>query len=151
MNKITEVLNILKELELKIAELYSSCSGHFPKLKEFWSELEREEKKHAKYIQNMLEVYLQNPADFIEARPFNIIAVKTVIKGVEENIVNIENNKIDQLRALNIALDIEKSLLEAKFMEYLKTDDARYNNYMKGIAGETFQHRKKIESKILQL
>ncbi len=60
----------------------------------------------------------------------------------------VRQGNISEKRILAIALDIERSLLERKYSELVKTDDIEYQTISKSIDTETQIHRDRIEKKL---
>ena len=151
---LEHILSLLKEMEkceLTIARLYQTCADMWEEDKEFWLSLERQEQKHAKNINKMVELISEKDEQFECYRPFNPIAMKTIISGIEDNINSIKDGKFSREKALFIALDIEKSLIESKYGEIVKSENVEYQNLVGGIINETEGHKKLIQNKITKI
>lgn len=148
LEKVLNLFQILKDLELEISLLYQEAADRWSDEKDFWSSLVLEENKHAKNLMDMAELLRKSPEKFAVGRLINPIAVKTVIRGIDENINRIKNGKLNFEKMLHISLDIENSLLENKYGEIVESKDVEYGNLVKEIVEDTERHKHKIRSKI---
>jgi len=148
IESILEVMDALKTNELLIGELYKQCSKQWPEDKEFWISTEQEEYSHAQYINNMKKLLITNPADYKIGYSFNKIAAETTRKWIKDITEKVKNGEIRKIKMLNIAKDLEQSLLESKFHELLSSSNVEYNTLANKITAETRQHLEKIKDKI---
>lgn len=148
LKDIIKLLQVLARLELKIAELYTTCAERWETKKDFWNTLGDEEKRHSGYVKKMAIVVEKYPQKFESGHKFPTVAVETVIKGIDEYIRRIKDGSLDFKKILNISLNIEDSLLEKKFYNVVKTENIKYNEFIGRIREETQDHRKKIKEEI---
>ncbi len=147
LREAEEILNLFYKCETKMSLLYRKCGQVFPAEKEFWEWLSKEEELHAYYIQEMIELLRDSPGEYKRGRPFNRKALITVIRGVEYNIEHLSSGKKGMLQMLSIALDIENSLIESKFREFILSENDDYKKLSEKIAGDTSFHKRKIAYK----
>ncbi len=148
LRDIVGLLDVLSELELKVSQFYNACAESYSEEEEFWESLVSCEKLHSCYISRISGFIKEKPEQFEVGRRFNSVAAKTVIKGVDSDIEKVKNNLIDIKKALNIARDIEMSLLEQKFFEIVKSENNEFLNLLDKIVSDTREHKVKIEKKI---
>ncbi len=84
-------------------------------------------------------------------RPSNEVAIRTFIKGINATKDKIINGEIDEKKALYLTRDMEKSVLEAKYKDFLITDNLEYNTYISAIVKETEDHNATINKKITEM
>lgn len=145
---ILELLGIMVKAELIIAKFYRTCAQLWEKDKEFWLGLEGDENLHAGNIRKMAKIVFEKFDLFESYRPFNPVAMKTMITGIENNIQRLKKEEISVGNVLFIARDIEHSLIECKYNELVKTNDIEYQTLVKKIVSQTLAHNNKIEEKI---
>jgi hypothetical protein len=156
MTRLADVKSVLKLLEsmaqteLCIGEFYHACSQADPANSEFWLELKLQEMNHAENIRKMIEIVSRKPGHFEQGRPFNISAVETFRKGVASNREKVQSGEIQKEKLLFLAGDIERSLLEQRFHEVLRTADIEYQTLVRELVEETKDHRKQVETKIAE-
>jgi len=117
--QIEELIHLLQQYELSIAVLYETFSSILPSTKNAWVTFAKEERLHAKWI-NTLHAHLKNERISFEQTKFTVQSVKTAIDYVEDQIDQAIKAKPDINKAVNIAINIEKSLLESAFFRVFK-------------------------------
>lgn len=135
------VLSDMVELELALAELYEACNAAYPGDGDFWLAIKRQEEGHAEGIRRIAALVAEQPGAFEAGRPFNSIAINNIRKAVAEHAGRIRRNEVPRERALVIARDIENSVLEAKYDEFVKTRNVEYMTVIDRLSKETFAHR----------
>ncbi|MFA5857475.1 MAG: hypothetical protein WC955_00250 [Elusimicrobiota bacterium] len=148
IQSLLEVMNKMKEAEMKVGELYLLCANKWKEDKHFWIDIAGTEAKHAEYLQQMMDMIITNPNKFSYNRPFNITAVETMIKFVKKNIERLNKDEITKDNMLFIARDFENSVIEQKYVEIIDTLDLKYKELMNRIVEETFEHRKMLIDRI---
>ena len=148
---ILDVLSYLEKTENAIAEFYRTCSETWVNEREFWSSIEEEERKHAENIQKMSEIISKKPERFEKGRPFNIMAVQTVINGIQNNILKVKNGQLPRNNALFVARDNEQSFMEFRYNEIVKTEDVEYMTLVKEIVQDTGTHKSRIDTEIKKI
>ncbi|MGM0441366.1 MAG: hypothetical protein ACQEQC_02990 [Elusimicrobiota bacterium] len=147
LEKVLGLLENLRELELKVAQFYNTAAEKWDDESNYWNTLAAEEEKHAASLRRMGEIIQKNPNKFDAGRVFNPVAVKTVIRGIDENIERLKKDKIDLKKMIFIALDIENSLLENKYREIVNSNNLEFTNLVKEITEDTQRHRNKLNIK----
>ena len=148
------LLGLLKEMakcEMTIAEFYHTCADIWGEDKEFWLNLEQQEKNHAQNINKMAELISEKHEHFEFHRPFNPIAMKTIISGIEDNINLLKDRRFSKENILFIALNIEQSLIEARYSEIVKTKDLEYRKLVEEVVNQTAEHKGLIENAIAKI
>ncbi len=119
--EIDEFLQLLQKYELSIAALYESFASALPQFQDAWMAFVKEERIHAKWI-GQLQAHLKNENVSFDQKTYTLQATKIAINYLEKLVEQAKKDKPDLLQALNIAIDIEKSLLESAFLKVFKLD-----------------------------
>ena len=117
--QIDELIQLLQKYELSIAVLYETFASILPLSEKAWIAYAKEERLHAKWI-NELHTQLKKENISFEQTKFTAQSTKTAIGYVENQIDRVIKGKPDLIQALNIAINIEKSLLESAFLRVFK-------------------------------
>ncbi len=149
--KLRDTLSVLVDLELTIGEFYKTCAGKWPEDEPFWADVYKQEHQHAKYIEKMSNMISTSPDKFMLGRNFNPVAINTIISGIRKNIELVKTNALPKIKTLYIASDIEKSALESKIDEIVKTDDLGFLELAREIVLQTEKHREQFNNRIATL
>lgn len=148
IEKITKVLEAMVQYELALSDFYNKCGDIWIEEQVFWLNLAQSEVRHAKNIQQMREIITKKQEKFEVGRPFNLIALNTVIRGVQDTLTGLTSGEFSHEKMLYLAKDFEQSILESHYAEIVKTADLDYQNLMKSILSQTQEHKKNIQEKI---
>ena len=148
MQSVVDTLLLVEQAEKRVGEFYRACAEAWPQDVEFWLGLAEEEDRHAGCIPRMLEILSARPQLFQPGRPFNAAVLKTFISGVEGNIAELRRGSGQEARALYIAQDIEGALIEQKFAEIVRTDDADFRASVNAIVADTLAHKGRLAARI---
>lgn len=151
MQNIAQVFSHLEIMETTVSGLYEMAARQWPADAALWDDMSKEEIKHAEYIKLLAAIVAKNPDNFVIGRPINITSINSSVTWINKNIADIKNGSLDKNKMHFLARDIEQSILEAKYAEFLKTDNQEYNKLIKLVFEETISHRKKIDDKISSL
>lgn len=148
LKDLIDVMKMMAEIERLIAELYRASAEAWVEDREFWLETVAEEEKHANNIERMIEIIAARPERFELGRLFNQTAIKTIKTGLEGNIERVKKGEIAREKMLNLARDIEASLIEKSYGEIVRTKDVEYQNLVNEITTDTRSHKNAIEQRI---
>lgn len=137
---ILSVLEKMKEHELAMAEYYQACSQAWSGEKAFWTEMERAEMRHAHHLEKMMGFILKKPERFGWGRPLKPAAIQTATSGLRLNIQKLRSGEIPMYKAVYIARDFEKSIIESKYGEIIKTDDIEFRSLINEMVSDTRSH-----------
>lgn len=151
MQNTLSVLTNLEQLEKTVARLYEFAAQQWPSDADLWNSMAGDEIKHAEYIKTLAAMLAKDPDNFTINRPINIVAINTSLSWIDKNIADIKNGTFNIGKMLFLARDIEQSILESKYSEFLKTNDIEYNELVKLIIRETVGHKKMIDDRISNL
>jgi hypothetical protein len=91
------------------------------------------------------------PRLFETGRPFSLSAIRTVIDGIKGNRLKVERGEVSRKQVLFLSLDIEKSILESKYQDILKTTDHEYLQMIREITLQTNSHHRQIAHRVERL
>ena len=147
-NEIIEVFNILANIELSFAELYEACGKFWDTDAKLWLSIAQDERNHVECINKMSQIIAQSPEQFTQEKPFKPIALQTLEHTARTVIKKVNSAKIAREEILNIALDIEKSIIEAQYNDILKTEHSGYRLLAEKLVTESYEHKDMIQQRI---
>lgn len=151
LQNLLDVMKMMAATEKLIADFYRACAEIWEEDREFWMPIVQDEEKHALNIDRMAQIIALKPERFEICRPFNQLAIKTIMTGIEGNLKNLKEGRIDRNRLIIVARDIEASVMEKYYGEIVRTNDVEYMNLVKEVTSETSNHKKKIEQRLQSL
>jgi hypothetical protein len=141
---------LLKAAEQRIGELYSliglSVAVTHPELFDLFSELAEEEKMHEKQIELMHGIFLQSKDAFVENEQAEGLIAKFV-----ENVDTVKkyfNQKHFELKPadlIDLALDLERGLVEQHRTFFLKVIDPQIKNLFESLNLVDKAHIRKLD------
>lgn len=146
--EIVNILDLIAQLEMSVSEMYSECARKYPLNESFWKGLADAEVHHVNVIKTISGLYTQGPADFQVARPFTPAGVNAALAWVRDNTARLKSGYVPEEKMYFIARDIEASLLESKFMDFLKSQIPEFNDLVRTITEETENHKKALIQRI---
>lgn len=147
LKNVLQVMSDMADLELALAALYQACSDAFPEDGDFWLAIKRQEEEHADSVRQMAALVSETPQDFEIGRAFNSIAIRTIKARIADCTAQIRNRQIPRDKALVIARDIENSVLEANYGEFVKTGNLRFKAFVDILANDTSAHKNLLVQK----
>lgn len=130
------------EHEKTLSKLYKSYSILFPS-EEVWSKLEKEEKKHAAWIQQII-TKICNDTIYFREDPECCEQIKTSLKKMDQEISKANNNEIDLIHAFKVAIEIEESMVEREFFKSMDSDAPFVEDILSKIVADTEKHREAL-------
>ena len=138
------VLSLLIEHEEEIGKLYAVYADKFQEYNQFWSELSKEEERHANWIKDLVKM-IEAGKVFFDQKRFNIEAIRSSLTELKINIINNKHGDISLINALSAAYYYEMALIERKFFEVFETDSAELKHTLINLSEETIKHQAKIK------
>lgn len=145
---MVEVFNLLASIELALAKLYEACGKFWETDQEFWLSIARDKRGHAEYINQMSQIIAQSPDQFTLEKPFKPIFLQTAGQTAKIVIQKINNGQITKEEILNIAFDIEKSIIKAKYNDILKSQNSVYRDLADKLVTESITHQDMIQHRM---
>ncbi len=148
---VLNVLNAMADAEVALRDLYKACAEKYPHNGDFWNEISEAEDKHSLNMIKMTGVVSLKHEEFILGRHTHEVAIRTFIKGINSTKNRVISGELDQKKSLYLIKDIEKSILESKYEDFLTTNDIEYNTLVSAIVAETKEHNEMIDKKIAEI
>ncbi|MFZ2053116.1 MAG: hypothetical protein WAU81_02855 [Candidatus Aminicenantales bacterium] len=145
-----QILDFLRDIELVVAELYRRFSHSFAQDRVIWEDLSQDEESHASMVTELKRTLLKNGSPF-EVGKINLAALKTYRQGIENHLDRLQRGELGRQNALFIARDFEKTLVEHRFYESIRSDNPEYRAIQAKIQKETELHLQKLENYIRTL
>jgi len=146
--KVEELMGAMALLEQEMAVFYESCAEILGEDEALWRDLAAAERLHAQFLQEMKALLKSDPSHFQVGRPMNPVAVRTVIQGVRDNLKKLKNRELTQKKALFLARDLERSILESQYAAIVKTNHPEYQKALHKILTDTRSHQESLEQQI---
>lgn len=138
-----ELLEVLKQHELAIAELYEVYAEVLPEFRDFWIDLSTEERQHAEWIDELYAEIRNNDEDFVVER-FSIPTIKHSTEFINQQAINAHDSDFILINALSTALQIERGLIEKRYFEVFEGDSANTQKILKLLDDCTRSHYEKL-------
>jgi hypothetical protein len=148
--KAGELLDTLRQIELMVAELYKRFARSFVQDRVFWEDLSQDEENHAVMVTELKNMLLKNGSPF-ELGRLSLIALSTYRQGVEGQLSRLGRGELRRQNAFFIARDFEKTLIERRFYESIRSENPEYRAIQEKIRLETQSHLQKLENYIKTL
>lgn len=145
--KITLLLDLLKDIESALGDFYGRCAFFFPEDKHLWEELKSEEIKHAGQVEELTTIFTEKKEEFLLGE-FNPVALKTYLEGIEDQRDRLEKGELTRDNALFIARDCEDTLVEKKFLRAVESDEPEFIRLTEQIEQEEKEHLEKLDDYI---
>lgn len=142
------VMEAMIKYELEMAEFYNRCAEAFKVDEKLWQGLALIENVHADNIKQLIRLVREKTEHFEAGRPFNIAALNTAVAWIKENTRRVAQREIRREGVLILARDFEKSIIEARYGEIVKTNDLEYQSLMQKIVSDTQEHHNIIQKAI---
>jgi hypothetical protein len=148
--KAGRILDMLRQVELVLAELYRRFSRSFVQDRVFWEDLSRDEESHAAIAEELKTALLKNGFPF-ELGKASLVALNAHRQGVESQLNRLEKGEIQRQNAFYIARDFERTLIERSFYDLIRSEKPGYKELQARIRRETEIHLQKLENTIKTL
>jgi hypothetical protein len=91
---------------------------------------------------------LESGNTLLNERKFNSVAVRTIIDYIERITAEVVSSEITPIRALSMAVDSERSLLERDFFEVFESDTIDMKSGFRELRAHEEKHREFIEERL---
>jgi len=142
--KQSKVVEMMATYEEAIGQLYDRYGEKFHKFRDFWLQLSAEEAEHAKCLR-LLNQKVQEGIVHIKPNRFNESAIKTSLSYVKRLSLEVEDASTNLLKAISLAVYIEKTLLENKGFEVFEKDCPEMKQTLLLLAEATKEHLDRVE------
>ncbi len=146
---ILELLKEMAKFETRVAELYSLSAATWKENGQFWLGIWRDEIRHSRYVEQMMDMVRKEPQMFESSRSFDTGMLATVIKEIEGKTIMIRNGEATEDQILFAAQSVEQGYLESSFSDIVVTNNEEFRRLMDEISTDTRQHKDKIIEQII--
>jgi len=142
-NAARQAIEGLVRIEETLSEIYHLLADRFPAHRELWSRMAREETTHAKWIRDLSRRVEDGSVSLDEDR-FRIEGIQLFIEYAEEKFKEAKAERLPFLHALDMALDLESSLLERKLYQVFKADSESMEQALEDMEYQIREHTERI-------
>ena len=147
--EIYQLINGCLVMEYAVASIYSSFMQLFPQEKDFWEDLYKDERNHSSFLMEAAE-----SGKFDEIQPdklgFSMPQLDRTRKFIENIINSIKSNPVSLEDALNMALKIEETFVEAFTNELIACLSPSDSNTFLQMLMEEKTHIAKIKNMMIE-
>lgn len=150
--ELQDIMDMLKEMakfETGIAKLYALCAATWKEDGQFWLGIWRDEIRHSRHIEQIMDIVRKEPQTFEAGRQFNTSTIAAVNREIEDKISMIQNGEITEDQLLFTAQSLEQGYLESNFIDIVMVGNAEFKILMQEICTDTQQHKDKIIQQII--
>lgn len=140
----SKIIVLLTRQELLLAELYRFYANLYPDLRDFWSELSREQLEHATWVEYCYKKAEEGAVNF-EEKNIKTYTVESFVKYLEENIAKVKEKAPSPQGAFSLALGIENSLLIKRVFDHFQSGDHEFTTLLGSLRGKKKEHLKRLE------
>jgi len=137
------IMCLLADHEHAMARLYRAYARRFPERQDFWSRLADEEDQHAKWLQRLL-IRVEEGLGCVRPERFDRSAVDDSMQQIARMINEAAKPEFSMAEALQAAMTLEQTLLEAKYFEVFEGTAAEVVQVQYCLADALIDHRKLI-------
>lgn len=138
-NEPVDIIDLLAYQEYKIAVLYNLFGATIPEYSDLWAELAFEEIEHQRLIR-AFKPYIKEGRVYFNAMISKLEFVEAHINSIENMIKRYEKKSADINEALNVALNIENSMLDQDLFNYFSGDGDVFKAGLQTLSKDTFRH-----------
>lgn len=148
MDEVIRTVDALVQVEKTVGEFYGSCSEVFAQDSDFWLGLARDEFLHADVLAKLHERIIREPHRFRRGELFPITTLRAFVSQVHSEHEKLIAGTLTMYDALVAAYQIERTIIEQKYLEAIRTEKPEYLEALDILAEETAAHRDRIKMKL---
>ena len=145
LESVKNVLVLLAQLEALVGDYYLACAERWEEGRETWGSINKDEIKHAEYINRIVSKIDENPDDFAVGKKFMEISIEVAafaaLEKIRVNIDKVKTRELSRKEALDFSYNIEKAVLEHIVGDIVETRDAKCNDMINEILSDTERHK----------
>lgn len=140
-----EIIKLMIRQETLLAKLYMLFAQQFPKHREVWNELAKDEKNHANWLKQLYDAGEKGIVLFDDGK-VKTPALKNYIAYLEQLIAMAEKKELTIDKAVAYTMDFEKSLIEKNVFTHFDSTSEKARNILNRLNSETKGHIEKIQA-----
>ena len=148
LTRTLQTLTALAEFELALAGMYRACSEQWAQDRPLFDGLEQAEVDHAECMRRISGLLAACPERYSTGRPLTAAAARCQVDYVVARTAEFRSGAVAQRTALLAMREIERSILETRFFEIVKTDDPEYHELAGRLRRETQEHVSMLEQRL---
>ena len=144
------IIDNLVLCEEAISRLYAIYAASIPEMEEFWQDLSKKEEIHANVLRS-LHKQLTNGNIFRDIGRFEKASTDSFLQRVNDAISFSRENPVTKKTAIETALGIESSVLDAHFYDIVRSDASEYRIIAERLSTDTHEHLTTVQNKLLEI
>ena len=148
-NTGTGAIEGLVRIEETLCKIYRLFAERFPADRELWSRMAQEEMTHAKWVRD-LSRHLEDGSVFLGKDRVAEEGIQVFLAYAEDRFKEAQAERLPFRHALDMALDLESSLLERKLYQVFKTDSEAMEQTLKDMELKIHEHAERIGKALAQ-
>jgi len=142
-NTANQAIEGLVSIEETLSKIYHLFAERFPGHRELWSRMAREETTHAKWVCD-LSGRLEDGSLSLDEDRFRVEGIQLFLEYAEDKFKEAKAEKLPFLHALDMALDLESSLLERKLYQVFKAHSESMERALEDMERRIREHTERI-------
>lgn len=147
--QLFDELYLLQNCELALGAFYQELITAFPGERFFWEEAVSDEVNHARWIGQLIAIISTN-IDKFSLGQYRVELLRTYIEGLYLEIAKIKAGKMSRQEILALVQNYERSKVEQRPFEAVKSTHPDYLNLVEGSAKQLEEHSTRILAYVKQ-
>lgn len=143
------VLELLKQHELVIKQLYDFFAEYFPQKKEFWLKIANEEQRHADFLKT-LETNEAHVSWFTNSSHLSLAAIQSSIDFVIQERERMKVSGTTLLKAYAFSKGLEDALIEKQFSKLTVNVPPEIAHVVAVLVADTQRHAQEMTIALLE-
>jgi rubrerythrin len=139
----------LASIEETLSKIYRLFAERFPADRELWSRMAQEETTHAKWVRD-LSSHLEDGSVSLDEDRVAEEGIQVFLGYAEDRLKEAQAERLPFRHALDMALDLESSLLERNLYQVFKTDSESMAQALKDMELKIHEHTERIREALAQ-
>lgn len=140
-----KIIELMIRQEFLLAKLYTLFAEQFPTHGEVWSDLVKEEKKHAIWLKQLYDAGEKGIILFDEGK-IKTYTMNAYIEHLERVIARAENQELTTVQAISFTLDFECALIEKNVFTHFDSTSEKARSVLKRLIMDTENHIKIVQA-----
>lgn len=149
-DRLRQVVEALAAHEYAVGELYASYGQAFRREAELWNRLAAEERSHGDAIRSLGADDAQL-ATFADTTRFDLRQLVTDTRALKELAEAARYSKPSLREALQVAVELERSVAEARAFQVVASDDPGVAEVLDRLREQTMEHAERLRRKLASL
>ncbi len=145
---LDEALEALAATELVVAGYYAACTTIGGVFGILCAELQEDEIRHASYLRTLQRKAKERPSALRPGEPFQAQVIRNFTKHVHEATQRVLRREMTRTEMVAFGLDLERSLLESRPWQILRSADPEITRLLKQLDEETSVHAARLQEQL---